>query len=192
MTSYRRSYERLSVLLSDSSQEPISSSALKESSAGSSEISFLTFLASAKKSIASTVGIGEAMNDVEMENLPEIPLHLRNAANKVMKGLGYGKDHVRYAWMEEKKGKSGSTHSAQWWPFEARVATSSSLGFSPDFDFAGFFSAASQQVRRPRVRSSVRARVMECEETGGAVAVCQFPAAVRGFVIPVDTARAMH
>jgi putative ATPase len=64
-----------------------------------------TFLASAKKSIASTVGIGEAMNDVEIENLPPIPLHLRNQSNKVMKGLGYGKDHVRYAWKEEAKGK---------------------------------------------------------------------------------------
>ncbi len=64
-----------------------------------------TFLATAKKSIASTVGIGEALNDVEMENLPEIPLHLRNAANKIMKGLGYGKDHVRYAWKEEMKGR---------------------------------------------------------------------------------------
>lgn len=64
-----------------------------------------TFLATAKKSIASTVGIGEAMNDIEIENLPPIPLHLRNAANNVMKGLGYGKDHVRYAWKEEKDGK---------------------------------------------------------------------------------------
>lgn len=64
-----------------------------------------TFLASAKKSIASTIGIGEALNDVELENLPEIPLHLRNASNTVMKGLGYGKDHVRYAWKKEKEGK---------------------------------------------------------------------------------------
>jgi putative ATPase len=63
------------------------------------------FLATAKKSIASTVGISEALNDVEMENLPEIPLHLRNAANKVMKNLGYGKGHVRYAWKEEREGK---------------------------------------------------------------------------------------
>lgn len=63
-----------------------------------------TFLATAKKSIASTVGISEALADVELDNLPEIPLHLRNPANKVMKGLGYGKGHVRYAWKEEKKG----------------------------------------------------------------------------------------
>lgn len=63
-----------------------------------------TYLATAKKSIASTVGIGEAMNDVEMQNLPQIPMHLRNASNKVMKNLGYGKDHIRYAWKEEKIG----------------------------------------------------------------------------------------
>lgn len=64
-----------------------------------------TFLATAKKSIASTIGINQAMQDVEMENLPPIPLHLRNAANSVMKGLGYGRDHVRYAWKEENAGK---------------------------------------------------------------------------------------
>jgi putative ATPase len=49
-----------------------------------------TFLATAQKSIASTVGISEAMNDVELDNLPRIPLHLRNASNKVMKNLNYG------------------------------------------------------------------------------------------------------
>lgn len=64
-----------------------------------------TFLATAKKSIASTSGIYEALNDVELENLPQIPLHLRNAANKVMKELDYGKGHIRYAWKEEKMGK---------------------------------------------------------------------------------------
>lgn len=64
-----------------------------------------TYLATAKKSIASTVGIGEAMSDVEMDNLPAIPMHLRNASNKVMKELEYGKGHVRYAWKEEKDGK---------------------------------------------------------------------------------------
>lgn len=62
-----------------------------------------TYLATAKKSIASTVGIGKAMQDIEIDNLPEIPLHLRNAANKVMKNLNYGKGHIRYAWKEEKE-----------------------------------------------------------------------------------------
>lgn len=64
-----------------------------------------TYLSTAKKSIASTIGIGMAMNDIELENLPEIPLHLRNSANKVMKELDYGKDHVRYAWKKEKEGQ---------------------------------------------------------------------------------------
>lgn len=64
-----------------------------------------TFLATAKKSIASTIGIHEAMEDVEIENLPAIPLHLRNAANKVMKELDYGKGHIRYAWKQEREGR---------------------------------------------------------------------------------------
>ena len=64
-----------------------------------------TFLASAKKSIASTVGIGMAMNDVEIDNLPAIPLHLRNASNNVMKELEYGKGHIRYSWKEVRDGK---------------------------------------------------------------------------------------
>ena len=63
-----------------------------------------TYLASAKKSIASTTGIFEALGDIEIDNLPQIPLHLRNAANKVMESLDYGKGHVRYAWKEERGG----------------------------------------------------------------------------------------
>lgn len=64
-----------------------------------------TYLATSKKSISSTNGIFSALSDVELDNLPPIPMHLRNAANKVMKGLGYGKGHIRYTWKEEKKGK---------------------------------------------------------------------------------------
>jgi len=63
-----------------------------------------TYLSTAKKSIAATLGLYEALNDVEIENLPSIPLHLRNASNKVMKELDYGKGHIRYAWKEEKEG----------------------------------------------------------------------------------------
>ncbi len=62
-----------------------------------------TYLATAKKSVASTMGIGEAMSDIDTENLDPIPLHLRNAANKVMKSLDYGKGHVRYPWMAERE-----------------------------------------------------------------------------------------
>lgn len=62
-----------------------------------------TYLATAKKSIASTLGISEALSDIDMERLDPIPLHLRNPANKVMKNLNYGKGHDRYPWLTEKE-----------------------------------------------------------------------------------------
>jgi len=62
-----------------------------------------TYLATAKKSIASTKGIMTAMDDIDEKNLDPIPLHLRNASNKVMKSFGYGQGHVRYPWLVEKQ-----------------------------------------------------------------------------------------
>ncbi len=62
-----------------------------------------TYLATAKKSIASTVGIQQALSDIDEENLDPIPLHLRNPANRVMRSFGYGKGHVRYPWLVEKQ-----------------------------------------------------------------------------------------
>ena len=62
-----------------------------------------TFLAPAKKSIASTNGLYQALSDIDEQNLDPIPLHLRNASNKVMKSLGYGQGHVRYPWLVEKQ-----------------------------------------------------------------------------------------
>ena len=62
-----------------------------------------TYLATAKKSIASTEGISEALHDVETIPFDPIPLHLRNPVNKVMKHIGYGKDHTRYPWLVEKQ-----------------------------------------------------------------------------------------
>jgi putative ATPase len=62
-----------------------------------------TYLATAKKSIASTIGLGSAMADIDEKNLDPIPLHLRNAPNKLMKSLGYGQGHVRYPWLVEKQ-----------------------------------------------------------------------------------------
>jgi len=62
-----------------------------------------SFLATAKKSIASTQGISQAMSDIDEQNLDPIPLHLRNAANKVMKNLGYGQGHIRYPWKKEQE-----------------------------------------------------------------------------------------
>lgn len=61
------------------------------------------YLATAKKSIASSMAFWEAMTDVDKENLSPIPLHLRNAANKVMKQFDYGKGHVRYPWLIERE-----------------------------------------------------------------------------------------
>ncbi len=64
-----------------------------------------TYLATAKKSIASYAGLMEAMHDIETIKLDPVPMHLRNPSNKVMKQEGYGKGHVRYPWMEEREGK---------------------------------------------------------------------------------------
>ena len=62
-----------------------------------------TYLATAKKSIASTTGIFEALSDIDEARLESIPLHLRNPANKVMKSFNYGKGHVRYPWLVERE-----------------------------------------------------------------------------------------
>ena len=62
-----------------------------------------TYLATAKKSIASSTGLWAALVDVDSENLDPIPLHLRNESNKVMKQFGYGKGHIRYPWLVEKE-----------------------------------------------------------------------------------------
>ncbi len=63
----------------------------------------VTYLATAKKSIASSMGLWSAMSDIDSENLDPIPLHLRNASNKVMKQFNYGKGHIRYPWLVEKE-----------------------------------------------------------------------------------------
>jgi putative ATPase len=62
-----------------------------------------TYLATARKSIASTTGLQQALADIDEKNLGPIPLHLRNATNKVMRSLGYGRNHVRYPWKTEKE-----------------------------------------------------------------------------------------
>ncbi len=73
-----------------------------------------TYLATAKKSIASTNGLYGALSDIETENLDPIPLHLRNAPNKVMKSIGYGQGHVRYPWKVEKE--TGSKINQEYMP----------------------------------------------------------------------------
>lgn len=62
-----------------------------------------TYLATAKKSIASTLAIQNALDDLEKINPDPIPLHLRNPENKLMKSLSYGKGHIRYPWKLEKE-----------------------------------------------------------------------------------------
>jgi putative ATPase len=72
------------------------------------------YLATAKKSIASTVAIQQALQDIDEKNLDPIPLHLRNPSNKVMKALGYGRNHVRYPWLAEKQ--SGQKINQEYMP----------------------------------------------------------------------------
>ncbi|CAA9435841.1 MAG: Replication-associated recombination protein RarA [uncultured Rubrobacteraceae bacterium] len=55
-----------------------------------------TYLASAPKSNASYAGINKALEDVRGGVVPEVPMHLRNAATSLMKDEGYGKGY-RYA-----------------------------------------------------------------------------------------------
>ncbi len=62
-----------------------------------------TYLATAKKSIASTTGLQQALADIDEKNLDPIPLHLRNPSNKVMKQAGYGRGHIRYPWLVERQ-----------------------------------------------------------------------------------------
>ncbi|GJL49559.1 MAG: ATPase AAA [Nitrospirales bacterium] len=70
-----------------------------------------TYLACSAKSNASYVGLKEAMKDAkEFGNLP-VPLHLRNAATSLMKGMGYGKGY-RYA-HDDPQAKTEQDHLPQ-------------------------------------------------------------------------------
>ncbi len=57
-----------------------------------------TYLALAPKSRASYNGLMAAMGDVDERRLEPVPLHLRNAATKLMKDLGFGKN---YKWTDD-------------------------------------------------------------------------------------------
>jgi len=57
-----------------------------------------TYLATAPKSRASYNGLMAAMGDIDEKRLEPVPLHLRNAATKLMKDLGYGKG---YKWTDK-------------------------------------------------------------------------------------------
>jgi putative ATPase len=56
----------------------------------------VVYIACAPKSNAVYVGMGEAMADVEQYGTLDVPLRLRNAPTRLMKGLGYGGGY-RYA-----------------------------------------------------------------------------------------------
>src|SRR5262249_45154563 len=56
----------------------------------------VTYLSAAPKSNAVYVGYGKAAKDALEDVASPVPLHLRNAPTKLMKGLGYGKEY-RYA-----------------------------------------------------------------------------------------------
>lgn len=61
-----------------------------------------TYLSTAKKSIASMMGLQKAKQDIDEKRLEPVPLHLRNAVTNLMKQFDYGKDHIRYPWLEKK------------------------------------------------------------------------------------------
>jgi putative ATPase len=56
----------------------------------------VVYLACVPKSNAVYVAMGEAMEDVERYGTVDVPLRLRNAPTRLMKGLGYGREY-RYA-----------------------------------------------------------------------------------------------
>jgi putative ATPase len=75
----------------------------------------VVFLACAAKSNAVYVGFGEAMEDAKGLGSLEVPLHLRNAPTRLMKGLGYGKDY-RYAHDEPDAYAAGETYFPEGMP----------------------------------------------------------------------------
>jgi putative ATPase len=58
------------------------------------------YLALAPKSNAAYVAYSAAASDVRTKECGPVPLHLRNAVTRLMKGIGYGKDY-RYAHDEQ-------------------------------------------------------------------------------------------
>jgi putative ATPase len=56
----------------------------------------VVYLAIAPKSNAIETAFGEAMQDARESGTRDVPLHLRNAPTRLMKGMGHGKDY-RYA-----------------------------------------------------------------------------------------------
>lgn len=58
------------------------------------------YLAKSKKSISAYSAYQKAKQEIEQSGTLPVPLHLRNAPTKLMKGLGYGKDY-KYSPLED-------------------------------------------------------------------------------------------
>jgi putative ATPase len=69
----------------------------------------VVYLACAPKSNAVYVAMGEAMADVEQYGTLDVPLRLRNAPTRLMKGLGYGEGY-RYAHAEPEAYAAGERY----------------------------------------------------------------------------------
>jgi len=69
----------------------------------------VSYLACAAKSNAVYMAYNAAISDVRSQGSLEVPLHLRNAPTKLMKGLGYGKTY-RYAHDEEDAYAAGENY----------------------------------------------------------------------------------
>src|SRR5262245_15020400 len=69
----------------------------------------VVFLACAAKSNAVYVAFGDAMEDAKNLGSLEVPMHLRNAPTRLMKGLGYGKGY-RYAHDEPEAFAAGENY----------------------------------------------------------------------------------
>jgi putative ATPase len=68
----------------------------------------VTYIATAPKSNASYMGIEEALGEVRATGALPVPMHIRNAVTKLMKGEGYGKGY-RYA-HDQPDQRSKQTH----------------------------------------------------------------------------------
>ena len=69
----------------------------------------VVYLACAAKSNAVYSAFGEAMEDAKNLGTLEVPLHIRNAPTRLMKGLGYGRDY-RYAHDEDEAYAAGERY----------------------------------------------------------------------------------
>jgi len=65
----------------------------------------VTYLATSPKSNASYVAIDAALEEVKRSGDLPVPMHLRNAPNRMMKNMGYGKD---YKYSHEYSGSEGN------------------------------------------------------------------------------------